>query len=158
MHRPGYVQGGQEANRGYLLLGVHHRRIHSDTVHVDQYHTFQDPTTSFWHKLFVWTSEIKCSIPSWPLSVPLKTKEGRQNLVKFFHELPLSAAEISAGLQQQHTFPLPPPTITYQMMKKSKAQTGYQGILNPFPAVAKAGGGCEKGDLFGSDFDLGSNI
>jgi hypothetical protein len=32
MHRPGYVQGGQEANRGYLLLGVHHRRIHSDTV------------------------------------------------------------------------------------------------------------------------------
>jgi hypothetical protein len=31
MHRPGYVQGGQEANRGYLLLGVHHRRIHSDT-------------------------------------------------------------------------------------------------------------------------------
>jgi hypothetical protein len=45
------------------------------------------------------------------------------------------------------------------MMKKSKAQTGYQGILNPFPVVAKAGvGGCEKGDLFGSDFDLGSNI
>jgi hypothetical protein len=32
MHRPGYVQGGQEANHGYLLLGVHHRRIHSDTV------------------------------------------------------------------------------------------------------------------------------
>ncbi len=26
-------------------------------------------------------------------------------------------------------------------MKKSKAQTGYQGILNPFPAVAKAGVG-----------------
>ena len=34
MHRPGYVQGGQEANRGYLLLGVHHRRIHSDTLSV----------------------------------------------------------------------------------------------------------------------------
>jgi hypothetical protein len=32
MHRPGYVQGGQEANRGYLLLGVHHRRIHSFTI------------------------------------------------------------------------------------------------------------------------------
>jgi hypothetical protein len=27
MHRPGYVQGGQEAKRGYLLLGVHYRRI-----------------------------------------------------------------------------------------------------------------------------------
>jgi hypothetical protein len=31
MHRPGYVQGGQEAKRGYLLLGVHYRRIHSST-------------------------------------------------------------------------------------------------------------------------------
>ena len=34
MLRPGYVQGGQEANSGYLLLGVHHRRIHSDTTAV----------------------------------------------------------------------------------------------------------------------------
>jgi hypothetical protein len=32
MHRPGYVQGGQEANRGYLLLGVYHRRIPGDTT------------------------------------------------------------------------------------------------------------------------------
>ncbi len=32
MHRPGYVQGGQEANRGYLLLGVYHRRIPGDTI------------------------------------------------------------------------------------------------------------------------------
>jgi hypothetical protein len=32
MHRPGYVQGGQEAKRGYLLLGVHYRRIHSSTM------------------------------------------------------------------------------------------------------------------------------
>jgi hypothetical protein len=32
MHRPGYVQGGQEANRGYLLLGIYHRRIPGDTV------------------------------------------------------------------------------------------------------------------------------
>jgi hypothetical protein len=31
MHRPGYVQGGQEAKRGYLLLGVYHRRIPGDT-------------------------------------------------------------------------------------------------------------------------------
>ena len=31
MHRPGYVQGGQEANRGYLLLGIYHRRIPGDT-------------------------------------------------------------------------------------------------------------------------------
>jgi hypothetical protein len=38
MHRPGYVQGGQEANRGYLLLGVHHRRIHSDTVVLISFH------------------------------------------------------------------------------------------------------------------------
>jgi hypothetical protein len=31
MHRPGYVQGGQEAKRGYLLLGVYHRRIPGST-------------------------------------------------------------------------------------------------------------------------------
>ncbi len=35
MHRPGYVQGGQEANRGYLLLGVYHRRIPGDTTGVN---------------------------------------------------------------------------------------------------------------------------
>jgi hypothetical protein len=27
MHQPGYVQGGQEVGRGYLLLGIHVRRI-----------------------------------------------------------------------------------------------------------------------------------
>jgi hypothetical protein len=32
MHRPGYIQGGQGANRGYLLLGVHHRRIRGFTI------------------------------------------------------------------------------------------------------------------------------
>ncbi len=32
MHRPGYVQGGQEASFGYLLLGVYYRRIPGDTV------------------------------------------------------------------------------------------------------------------------------
>jgi hypothetical protein len=32
MHRPGYVQGGQEAGFGYLLLGVYHRRIPGATV------------------------------------------------------------------------------------------------------------------------------
>jgi hypothetical protein len=31
MHRPGHVQGGQEAKRGYLLLGVYHRRIPGET-------------------------------------------------------------------------------------------------------------------------------
>ena len=31
MHRPGYVPGGQEANRGYLLLGIYHRRIPGDS-------------------------------------------------------------------------------------------------------------------------------
>jgi hypothetical protein len=39
MHRPGYVQGGQEAKRGYLLLGVYHRRIPGFTVvelHIDK--------------------------------------------------------------------------------------------------------------------------
>jgi hypothetical protein len=29
MHQPGYVQGGQEVGRGYLLLGIHDRRIRS---------------------------------------------------------------------------------------------------------------------------------
>jgi hypothetical protein len=33
------------------------------------------------------------------------------------------------------------------MMKKSKAQTGYQGILNPFPVVANAGGGGAVGKV-----------
>jgi hypothetical protein len=27
MHQPGYVQGGQEVGRDYLLLGIHYRRI-----------------------------------------------------------------------------------------------------------------------------------
>jgi hypothetical protein len=31
MHRPGYVQGGQEAKCGYLLLGIYYRRIPGDT-------------------------------------------------------------------------------------------------------------------------------
>jgi hypothetical protein len=30
MHQPGYVQGGQEVGRDYLLLGIHVRRIRSD--------------------------------------------------------------------------------------------------------------------------------
>jgi hypothetical protein len=30
MHRPGYVQGGQEVGRDYLLLRIHVRRIRSD--------------------------------------------------------------------------------------------------------------------------------
>jgi hypothetical protein len=29
MHQPGYVQGGQEVGRDYLLLGIHYRRIRS---------------------------------------------------------------------------------------------------------------------------------
>jgi hypothetical protein len=32
MHRPGYVQGGQEASFGYLLLGVYYRRIPGSTL------------------------------------------------------------------------------------------------------------------------------
>jgi hypothetical protein len=33
MHQPGYIQGGQEVGRDYLLLGIHYRRIreHSTT-------------------------------------------------------------------------------------------------------------------------------
>jgi hypothetical protein len=27
MHQPGYIQGGQEVGRGYLLLRIHVRRI-----------------------------------------------------------------------------------------------------------------------------------
>jgi hypothetical protein len=41
MHRPGYVQGGQEAKRGYLLLGIYHRRIPGDTVRYLLYSTYQ---------------------------------------------------------------------------------------------------------------------
>jgi hypothetical protein len=29
MHQPGYIQGGQEVGRDYLLLGIHYRRIRS---------------------------------------------------------------------------------------------------------------------------------
>jgi hypothetical protein len=32
MHRPGYVQGGQEAKCGYLLLGIYYRRIPGDSI------------------------------------------------------------------------------------------------------------------------------
>jgi hypothetical protein len=32
MHQPGYVQEGQEAIFGYLLLGVYHRRIPGATM------------------------------------------------------------------------------------------------------------------------------
>ena len=31
MHRPDYIQGGQEVGRGYLLLGIQVRRIQSET-------------------------------------------------------------------------------------------------------------------------------
>ena len=34
-HQPGYVQGGQEVGRGYLLLGIQVRRIQSETVPVN---------------------------------------------------------------------------------------------------------------------------
>jgi hypothetical protein len=30
MHQPGYVQGGQEVGRNYLLLRIHVRRIRGD--------------------------------------------------------------------------------------------------------------------------------
>jgi hypothetical protein len=32
MHQPGYVQEGQEAIFGYLLLGVYYRRIPGETI------------------------------------------------------------------------------------------------------------------------------
>ena len=32
MHRPGYVQGGQEATFGYLLLEIYYRRIPGETL------------------------------------------------------------------------------------------------------------------------------
>jgi hypothetical protein len=31
MHQPGYVQGGQEVGRDYLLLRIHVKRIPSET-------------------------------------------------------------------------------------------------------------------------------
>jgi hypothetical protein len=33
MHQPGYIQGGQEVGRGYLLLGIHYRRIREHSTH-----------------------------------------------------------------------------------------------------------------------------
>jgi hypothetical protein len=35
MHQPGYVQGGQEASLGYLLLGIYYRRIPGETILLD---------------------------------------------------------------------------------------------------------------------------
>jgi hypothetical protein len=35
-HQPGYIQGGQEVGRDYLLLGIHYRRIRSTL----QLHTY----------------------------------------------------------------------------------------------------------------------
>ena len=35
MHQPGYIQEGQEAIFGYLLLGIQVRRIQSSTVPVN---------------------------------------------------------------------------------------------------------------------------
>jgi hypothetical protein len=32
MHQPGYIQEGQEAIFGDLLLGIYHRRIPGDTI------------------------------------------------------------------------------------------------------------------------------
>jgi hypothetical protein len=32
MHQPGYIQEGQEAIFGNLLLGIHHRRIPGSTT------------------------------------------------------------------------------------------------------------------------------
>jgi hypothetical protein len=32
MHQPGYIQEGQEAIFGDLLLGIYHRRIPGDTL------------------------------------------------------------------------------------------------------------------------------
>jgi hypothetical protein len=37
MHRPGYVQGGQEASIGCLLLGVYYRRIPGSTLKILQF-------------------------------------------------------------------------------------------------------------------------
>jgi hypothetical protein len=42
MHRPGYVQGGQEVGRDYLLLRIHVRRIRSD-IHANMF-IFQTET------------------------------------------------------------------------------------------------------------------
>jgi hypothetical protein len=40
MHQPGYIQGGQEVGRGYLLLGIHYRRIREHSTHVGFYDLF----------------------------------------------------------------------------------------------------------------------
>jgi hypothetical protein len=54
MHRPGYIQGGQGANRGYLLLGVHHRRIRGFTIGIIEYkrrYQIAQITVYFVHRL-----------------------------------------------------------------------------------------------------------
>ena len=35
MHLPGYIQEGQEASYGYLLLGVYHRNSPGETVQLN---------------------------------------------------------------------------------------------------------------------------
>jgi hypothetical protein len=35
MHQPGYVQGGQEVGRNYLLLRIHVRRIRGIDIHTE---------------------------------------------------------------------------------------------------------------------------
>jgi hypothetical protein len=34
MHRPGYIQGGQEVGRSYLLLRIHYRRIREHSTDI----------------------------------------------------------------------------------------------------------------------------
>jgi hypothetical protein len=51
MHRPGYIQGGQEANCGYLLLGIYYRRIPGDIVTITKllkYKLYRCVLSSLW--------------------------------------------------------------------------------------------------------------
>jgi hypothetical protein len=47
MHQPGYVQGGQEVGRDYLLLGIHYRRIREHSTASKT--TPQQLTSGRWH-------------------------------------------------------------------------------------------------------------
>jgi hypothetical protein len=50
MHQPGYIQGGQEVGRGYLLLGIHYRRIREHSTLITRIKN--DKTTKVGYSLF----------------------------------------------------------------------------------------------------------
>jgi Pyruvate/2-oxoacid:ferredoxin oxidoreductase delta subunit len=79
MHRPGYVQGGQEVGCGYLLLGIYYRRIPGDIhTHTQKRYTmftviFYDVSFIKFHKVLVVIFSSNTSLAGWKIFL-----EGRQ--------------------------------------------------------------------------------